>query len=321
MLTRVNKPGFVTHMPFLSQDASGAAVLFFCRAVDPEADGTYIWKAYYLDADGEPRRLATGIADDLAECSPTAWHDETGWHVSFIAGGKPDSPRFDLYRMDGPALDLLSPPVALKQTRTGFVYRDRLAWGDMQDLVHVQGGSNAQDIELPGANIYRVAYRADAPDSLLITGRWRNGDEVFTLEYDLTDGRQNFIECDGCGAYKCTILGDEIIYAECCGNHFEDRLLRRSQNSTRRSTKIAVSRQPVAEQIEQVERRTPDKKRGPCTHLGGELRRVLCKSCRSTVRIKVMNCAVHGECTVRKPVPGVSAVCRSCTDWTPHDGA
>jgi len=72
---------------------------------------------------------------------------------------------------------------------------------------------------------------------------------------------------------------------------------------------------------EQIELRTPDKKRGPCTHLGGELRRVLCKSCRSTVRIKVMNCAVHGECTVRKPVPGVSAVCRSCTDWTPHDGA
>ena len=232
----------MTHMPFLAQNRDGEAVLFFCRAADPEEDGTYIWKAGYLDADGEPRRLPTGMAADVTECSPTAWQDETGWHVSFIAGGRPENPRFDLYRMDGPALDLLSPPVALKQTRTGFVYRDRLAWGELQDVVHVQDGSSAQDIELPGAHIYRVAYRADVPDSLLITGQWIREDEIFTLEYDLADGRQSFIECDGCAAYKCTILGEEIIYAERCGDHFEERLLRRSQNSTRRSTRIAARR-------------------------------------------------------------------------------
>ena len=83
MLTKVNQPGFMTHMPFLAKNRDGEAVLFFCRAADSEGDGssqrsTYIWKAGYLDANGDPRRLPTRLADEVTECSPTAWHDETG---------------------------------------------------------------------------------------------------------------------------------------------------------------------------------------------------------------------------------------------------
>ncbi|MGE4157603.1 MAG: hypothetical protein AB7F75_00735 [Planctomycetota bacterium] len=229
-------------MPFLAQDAGGEPVLFFCRAAAPVGDGTYIWKAGYLDANGEPRRLPTRMADDVTECSPTAWRDASGWHVSFIAGGRPDNPRFDLYRMDGPALDLLSPPVALQQTRTGFVHRDRLVWGELRDIIHVQDSSHAQEIELPGAHIYRIAYRADAPDVLLITGQWIREDEVFTLEYDLASGRQNFIECDGKPAYKCTILGTEIIHADRCGEHFEERLLRRATSMARLPSRVVTRR-------------------------------------------------------------------------------
>ncbi len=49
--------------------------------------------------------------------------------------------------MDGPALDRLSPPVAIQAARTGFIYRDRLVWGDMESLVHIRDASGEQVIE------------------------------------------------------------------------------------------------------------------------------------------------------------------------------
>ena len=78
--------------------------------------------------------------------------------------------------------------------------------------------------------------------------------------------------------------------------------------------------QLVAENLE-IRKPEPEKPRGLCAHLGGELRRVMCKSCGGAVKIKVMSCSVHGECTSAKSAPGVSAVCRSCTDWEPRHGA
>lgn len=229
-------------MPFLAQDADGKVTLFFCRAAEAQADGSRIWKAGYLDAAGQPRRITTGMAQDVTECSPTAWQDETGWHVSFIAGGAPGSPALHLYRMDGLTLETLSPPVALQRTRTGFVYRDRIAWGELADVVHVRDSSEDQTIELPGANIYRVAYRTDQPDTLLISGQWKNEEDVFTLEYELTTGRQHFIECDGRPAYKCTILGDEVLYAERTGEHFEERAVRKASATNKRPAWIAARR-------------------------------------------------------------------------------
>jgi len=242
MLTRINEPGFMTHMPFLAQATDSTAVLFFCRATEAQADGTRIWKAGYLDAAGQPRRLATGMAPDVIECSPTAWQDSSGWHVSFIAGGTTDSPSFHLYRMDGPTLEDLSPPVALQRTRTGFVYRDRIAWGELEDIVHLRDSTGDRIIEVPGAFIYRVAYCADLPDTLLISGQWKKEDDVFTLQYELATGNQHFIECDGRPAYKCTILGGEILYADLTGSHFEERTVRKAVSIVKRPAWIAAMR-------------------------------------------------------------------------------
>ncbi len=108
------------------------------------------------------------------------------------------------------------------------MYKDRLVVGEIQDLVHVHDSDGDHRIELPGTFIYRVSYRADSPNKLLISGDWI-GESVapFTVEYDLTNDTQRFIECDGHGAYKCTIFGDEILYAERCGEKFEQRRIRR----------------------------------------------------------------------------------------------
>jgi len=239
MLNRIRNDKSMTHMPFLTNGPDSGRVLFFCRAGEDR-----IWKLHLVEGDGHPRRIVTGFADEVIECSPTAWHDETGWHVSFIAGGASENPIYHLCRMDGPALDRLSQPVAVRLAKTGFVYRDRMAIGEFQDIVRIHESSGDTEIEIPGAYIYRVAYRADATEKILVTGHWINEDEVFTLEYDLTTDEQRFIECDGKPAYKCTILGDEAIYADRVGEHFESRSLRQAETIERKTSRIAARRWP-----------------------------------------------------------------------------
>ncbi len=213
----------LTHMPFLTYSNTGERVLLFAQADDTPQR---IWKLFYSVDDGGPQRLETGLSGGSIECSPTAWQDESGWHVSFVA--LDSSGVYRLYRMDGPSLETLSPPVSLRLARAGFLYKDRLAVGEIQDLVHVHDSDGDHRIELPGTFIYRVSYRADNPNKLLISGDWiGENEEPFTVEYDLTDDTQRFIECDGHGAYKCTIYGDEILYAERTGNAFEQRRIRR----------------------------------------------------------------------------------------------
>jgi len=239
MLSRIHEDGHMTHMPFLTNGPDSGRVLFFCRAGDDR-----VWKLHSVEGDGHPRRIVTGFADAVIECSPTAWHDETGWHVSFIAGGKPENPLFHLFRMDGPTLDRLSAPVSMLAARTGYVYRDRIVYGDPEDLVHVREPAGDAVIELPDATLYRVAYRADLPERLLVTGQWTEGEEFFTLEYDLSTGRQHFIECDGVPAYKCTVLGRTVIYAERIGESFESRRLKEAEAVNVRPANAAVRRQP-----------------------------------------------------------------------------
>jgi hypothetical protein len=215
----------LTHMPFLTYDLQGQRVLFFTVA---EYTEPYYWKIYYTVNNSEPYRLETGLSQDIIECSPTAWHDETGWHLSFIAVEPTGQNR--LYRMDGMILEHLSQPVTMRTARTGFVYKERLAVGEIQDLVHVHDTEGDHKIEIPGTFIYRVAYRADEPEKVLISGDWiGENEEPFTLEYNLADDSQHYIECDGHGAYKCTIYKDEILYAERTGTKFDHRHLRNAK--------------------------------------------------------------------------------------------
>jgi len=53
--------------------------------------------------------------------------------------------------------------------------------------------------------------------------------------------------------------------------------------------------------------------RGPCVHRRDETRRESCQTCQGNVRLKVFGCALHGECTLEKPLPGLSC-CAVCPD-------
>ncbi len=236
MFDAVLEDDVMTHMPFLTfaplpageeeRNGHGKRLLFYCRSGGEDVDASNQsrrWKLWIATEDAQPRRLETGLSEELAECSPAAWHDNAGLHVTFIAGGAKDNPLYHLYRMDGPALDRLSKPVAVHPTRAGFIRADRLVYAGVENIIHVRQPSGDFDIELPGAFIYRVSCRADEPDKLLISGQWQTEDGVFTLEYDVVTGEQYLLECDGRPAYKCTILGDQAMYAHRIGEHFENR--------------------------------------------------------------------------------------------------
>jgi len=247
MFDAIHQPDVMTHMPFLTHDGQGKQVLFYCRSGPDDVDASNQsrrWKLWIAIEGDQPRRLTTGLSDELAECSPTAWHDDAGWHVTFIAGGARDNPLYHLYRMDGPALNALSQPVAIQATRAGFVLGDRLVYADVENLIHVRQPSGDFDIELPGAFIYRVSFRADGPDKLLISGQWQTETDVFAIEYDLETGEQHLLECDGRPAYKCAILGDQVLYAQRIGEHFEARRISQSGAISRRPINTVVRRQP-----------------------------------------------------------------------------
>ena len=57
--------------------------------------------------------------------------------------------------------------------------------------------------------------------------------------------------------------------------------------------------------------------RGSCVHLGpptGEVRS--CASCGGSVRLKVMGCEIHGQCTVGRKIDGMAS-CVGCPDFKP----
>lgn len=256
-LDTIHQENAMTHMPFLTRLAAssnaeanvdqGKLVLFYCRSGPEDVDASNAsrrWKLWVAVEDQPPRRLETGLSDELTKCSPTAWYDDTGWHVTFIAGGASESPLYRLYRMDGLDLDHLSQPVTIHPTRAGFVLGDRLVHADPENLIHVRQPSGDFDIELPGAFIYRVSYRADEPDTLLISGAWQTERDVFALEYDLRTGEQHLLECDGLPAYKCAILDDLVLYAQRIGEHFEARQIRTPSTLSRHPINAALRRQP-----------------------------------------------------------------------------
>lgn len=75
------------------------------------------------------------------------------------------------------------------------------------------------------------------------------------------------------------------------------------------TTSMPVVRKPAKIRAPKV------KPRGPCAYLGkptGELQE--CQTCIGRVSLKVFECAVHGTCTLGKPVEG-RGCCRGCNEY------
>ena len=231
--------GLRSHMPFYVKNLQGQSLLFWCEPAIENARSA-LWKYKYKNLeDGKELEFRTGLPDSYCECSLSGWEDETGWHLSVIGGGGENGNPYHLYRIDGMSLDTLNPPVAIKQTRTGFIYKDRLVFGDKDSRVYVIDPHQEQAIELPGMDILRVGYRSDQPDILLISCKWLLEDAICTVMYNLKTGEQYFVEVDGEPAYKPSILDTEIYYAQRISSGFEDRQIRYSEAISYTPCKLA----------------------------------------------------------------------------------
>lgn len=60
----------------------------------------------------------------------------------------------------------------------------------------------------------------------------------------------------------------------------------------------------------------PRKPRTDCRHLGVVLRHQACETCQGEVKIKVLACGLHDECTIGKQL-GELACCGACKDYVP----
>lgn len=56
------------------------------------------------------------------------------------------------------------------------------------------------------------------------------------------------------------------------------------------------------------------KKLEKCPHLGEKIRTENCESCNGNVMLKVLGCAVHGECCVGPKTVGQVRTCQKCPD-------
>ena len=134
---------------------------------------------------------------------------------------------YHLYLMSGPSLDRLEAPIQFSDRRTniGFVsprYVCTLVRGKLT-LTHRESGEQSE-VELPMlSKLLRVTYRADHLDSLIVTGldEW---DLPMTLLVRL-DTRDVSEICADEPVYKCSIYGQELVYAKKTGADFDHRHL------------------------------------------------------------------------------------------------
>lgn len=228
MLNKIQSNTY-SHMPFLTKDVVGEDVLFLCIAPSElNRFGNRTWKIHYIDSiHATPMRIDTKMSVDTFECSPTGWYDENGWHVSFIAGGDPKSPRFKLFMMEGPSLETLGDPVVVQQSaRSGFISKNSTVYSrktvDYEQIVGL-----SEELRFDLSEILRVSYQADNLDKILISYK---KDELYTIRYDINTKAIERILCDGQPAYKFTMYGDTIIYAQIIDNGFENRKLKVAEN-------------------------------------------------------------------------------------------
>jgi hypothetical protein len=126
--------------------------------------------------------------------------------------------------MEGPTLDTLSDPVIVEEyASSGFVNKqETVVSKKSRTMDYIISG--IEDYAFNLTEILRVSYQADDLNKLLIS--YKKDNQIITVIYDKTDKSIKRILCDGQPAYKFTIYGDTIIYAQVISDGIENRKLK-----------------------------------------------------------------------------------------------
>ena len=203
-----------THMPFAVHDGDRLRE-FGCVMING------LWKVHEL-VDGEWKRIDTGLPEDATECSPFAWWDaiENKLTITFIGGASAFSLPYRMYSGEEGNFHEVT------RASVGFCWKGMVVHGD---------GSNEFDIETEGMRrhitmnnvsyIYRLSLDGTNPTRILATCKLEN-DEITTYAIDYMRGTCEELIADGNHAYKPCLCDGLCAYAVKCGEGFEDREIR-----------------------------------------------------------------------------------------------
>lgn len=174
------------------------------------------WKLAYASwGDRHAKRIHTGLPPQAIECSPAFYRRPGLVHVSFIGGlPTPSGIVYHLYEMSGPSLERLGSAAKahLHPAQLGFVSPKFVCFGAGKRLKLVERSTNRRYlVSVPLAAVYRATFRADQPDSLLVTGASAEGLEL-TLLHRIDLGQTMEVRAAG-PVYKSSIVGRKIVYA------------------------------------------------------------------------------------------------------------
>lgn len=217
----------MTHMPFMQ--IHDGRVRYFCCTAEL---GSQVWRVHLKQSGGRYTRIPTHLPAGTTECAPIFEAGPHGVRLSFI--GTPDHRTLDsfaLYALDAPSLGELvagqSERTEVRKTRSGFYGLAGGCWWDYTPKrnILVTYEDDETQVVLKATDISvlnRISYVPDRPGVLLFSGLTKGG-ELFVQTYNLRDGSQHDIICDGLAAYKCAILGARVDYTVRVGEDFEDR--------------------------------------------------------------------------------------------------
>lgn len=220
-----------THMPFLAKRYNAknvGPVLFYAFSDYVNKYKVRVWKLYYLDENGDSHRL-TKLGDKVSECSPTAWEDESGWHISFIKDNS------FILGLNGPTLSELKKPENRIPSRAGFIGEYRSVWFKAPSLIYIREPEKKTKLMSFSLDfsVSRVSYDSEHPEVLLISGQKVDTAEILVFQYDLNTSEQFFLRDDNRPAYKCALFDNNMIYADLSGEEFEDREIVKSDKIIR----------------------------------------------------------------------------------------
>jgi hypothetical protein len=187
------------------------------------------WKLAYCDwQDKAVHSIKTGLPENVIERSPSFYRQDGRIHLSFIAG-LPTSAGFfyRLYSSSGPDLaNMEAPKLVLKSPLFfGFVSPHHICWGS-GNVIQVREKATEHTFKLK-TSFFRVAsvnFRADDPAKFVITGLVDREYNCKTIVYDLSTGSASDVSVGG-PAYKATMYGDHLIFAQRQKGSFENRSL------------------------------------------------------------------------------------------------
>ena len=203
------------HMPFVAPDADGRPVRFCCRRIEG------VWKLHCFDG-ADWVRLATGFADDVTECAPTAEFSDGEWRISFIAGSSDGQRENRLYRMRG----FDGVPEAVTIADVGYCRERWTVSGTRRGPLLIDNDATRRTLAIGGMEFYyRVSFDPSAPLRLLISAQ-RFDRQIVSMEYDLHSGQLfQLVTVGGRPLYKVALWENSAFYGLQDGPGFEDRAL------------------------------------------------------------------------------------------------